>query len=147
MVKESLNGLWKLSWKGMPGEEISGAVPGSVYSFLLDAGLMEDPFYRDNELEALRLMERDYTFTKVFDVPEGIALSRHQILRFDGIDTIADVSLNDVMLGHPDNMHCTWEYDVAGILRPSRNRLRAHLYSPTKYIREKDAAHSCRPSD
>lgn len=141
MVKESLNGLWKLSWKGMPGEEISGAVPGSVYSFLLDAGLMEDPFYRDNELEALRLMERDYTFTKVFDVPEGIALSRHQILRFDGIDAIADVRLNDVLLGHPDNMHCTCEYDVAGILRPSGNRLCVHLYSPTKYIREKDAAH------
>ena len=141
MVKESLNGLWKLSWEGMTCEEISGTVPGSVYSFLLGAGLMDDPFYRDNELKALQLMERDYVFTKVFDVPEGIVLSRHQVLRFDGIDTIADVFLNDVLLGHPDNMHCTWEYDVAGILRQSGNRLSVRLCSPTKYIREKDTAH------
>ena len=125
----------------MTCEEISGTVPGSVYSFLLGAGLMEDPFYRDNELKALRLMERDYVLTKVFDVPEGIVLSRHQVLRFDGIDTIADVFLNDVLLGRPDNMHCTWEYDVAGILRQSGNRLNVRLCSPTKYIREKDAAH------
>ena len=141
MVKESLNGLWKLSWEGMSCEEISGEIPGSVYSFLSDAGLMEDPFYRDNEIEALRLMERDYIFTKVFDVPESIASSRHPTLRFDGIDTIADIWLNGVLLGHADNMHCTWEYDVAGILRLHDNLLRVHISSPTKYIREKDKEH------
>ena len=131
MITESLNGLWKMSWEGMTCEEISGTVPGSVYSFLSDAGLMEDPFYRDNEIEALRLMERDYIFTKVFDVPAGIVRNRHQILRFEGIDTIADVYLNGVLLGHPDNMHCTWEYDVAGILRLHDNLLRVHISSPT----------------
>ena len=109
MVKESLNGLWKLSWEGMTCEEISGTVPGSVYSFLLGAGLMDDPFYRDNELKALQLMERDYVFTKVFDVPEGIALSRHQVLRFDGIDTIADVCLNDVLLGKQNVSNVSWQ--------------------------------------
>ena len=31
----------------------------------------------------------------------------------DGIDTIADIYLNDVLLGHADNMHCTWEYEAA----------------------------------
>ncbi len=141
MIKESLNGLWKLSWEGMPCEEIPGAIPGSVYSFLQDAGLMEDPYYRDNELKALPLMERDYVFTKAFDAPESITESRRQVLRFDGIDTVADIYLNDVLLGHADNMHCTWEYEVAGILRLHDNLLRVHLSSPTKYIREKDAQH------
>lgn len=113
MIKESLNEPWKLSWEGMPCEEIPGAIPGSVYSFLQDAGLMEDPYYRDNELKALPLMERDYVFTKAFDAPESIMESRRQVLRFDGIDTIADIYLNDVLLGHADNMHCTWEYEAA----------------------------------
>lgn len=141
MIKESLNGLWKLSWEGMPCEEIPGAIPGSVYSFLQDAGHMEDPYYRDNELKALPLMERDYVFTKAFDAPESMMESRRQVLRFDGIDTVADIYLNDVLLGHADNMHCTWEYEVAGILRLHDNLLRVHLSSPTKYIRKKDAQH------
>jgi len=141
MIKESLNGLWKLSWEGMPCEEIPGAIPGSVYSFLQDAGHMEDPYYRDNELKALPLMERDYVFTKAFDAPESIMESRRQVLRFDGIDTVADIYLNDVLLGHADNMHCTWEYEVAGILRLHDNLLRVHLSSPTKYIQKKDAQH------
>ena len=32
-------------------------VPGSVYQALLSNGEMEDPYYRDNELKALALME------------------------------------------------------------------------------------------
>ena len=67
-------------------------------------------------------------------------VSRLQVLRFDGIDTIADVYLN-ACWGMRDNMHCTWEYDVARYPASSGNRLRVHLSSPTKYIREKDAQH------
>ena len=141
MVRKSLNGLWNMSWEGNTDGEISGSVPGSVYSFLMDAGLMEDPFYRDNELEALRLMERDYSFTRKFDLPESLIKCRNQIIRFDGIDTIADIYLNGTLLGHADNMHCTWEFSVAGLLRPADNLLKACLYSPTKFIREKDAEH------
>lgn len=40
-------------------EEVSVKVPGSVYSGLIEAGKMPDPFYRDNELDALKLMEVD----------------------------------------------------------------------------------------
>ena len=52
----SLNGIWQLSGAGY---QCSGTIPGSVYSFLLDNQLMEDPFYRQNELDALKLMENE----------------------------------------------------------------------------------------
>ena len=48
------------------GFDCNGTVPGSVYSFLLDNGLMKDPYYRQNELEATPLMEYDYTFSRSF---------------------------------------------------------------------------------
>ena len=38
------------------GHAVTGQIPGSVYSFLLNAGEMEDPYYRDNERRALSLM-------------------------------------------------------------------------------------------
>ena len=141
MVVKSLNGLWKLSWAGKEPQETEGEIPGSVYSILMDRRLLADPFYRAEELGALALMERDYIFTKRFDVPENLAGCRHRVLRFEGIDTIADISLNGQKLGHVDNMHCTWEFEVSEILRPLDNCLVVSVSSPTKYIREKDAEH------
>ena len=63
MKKISLNGLWQMSGAGMTCE---GNVPGSVYSFLLENQLMEDPFYRMNELEALKLLDNEFTFFVVY---------------------------------------------------------------------------------
>ena len=43
------------------GYECTGNIPGFVYSFLLDNELMEDPYFRQNELEALKLLENEIT--------------------------------------------------------------------------------------
>ena len=50
----SLNGEWMLK-DTAESFEIPARVPGSVYQALLDQGKMEDPYWRDNELEATRL--------------------------------------------------------------------------------------------
>ena len=42
------------------GFSCTGNIPGSLYSFLLENKLMDDPFYRDNELKALELASHDY---------------------------------------------------------------------------------------
>jgi beta-mannosidase len=46
-------------------------VPGSVYNDLLNAGRMEDPYWRDNEMKALALMDEDYRYNTTFDVNAG----------------------------------------------------------------------------
>ena len=139
MEQWSLNGTWSLLCSD--GHTVSGQVPGSVYSFLLDAGEMEDPYYRDNELKALPLMEEDYTFERQFDLPGSIAKCGHQILRFDGIDTLSDVYLNGVHLGSTDNMHIAWEFPVRGLLRDKDNVLTVTTHSPLRFIREEDKKH------
>ena len=115
MREYSLNGIWTMT--GPDSLQVEGTIPGSVYSFLLDAGKMEDPFYRDNELSALQLMENDYTFSRMFDAPQEVYSCGHQVLRFDGIDTLADLYLNGTHLGHVDNMHTAWEFDVKKCLK------------------------------
>ena len=65
MIKNTLNGKWKLEIKGkdsalLPNEWIEAAVPGSVYGALLKEELIPDPFYRDNELKVLPLMDNDF---------------------------------------------------------------------------------------
>ncbi len=132
----SLNGLWTMT--GESGDQIQGQIPGSVYSFMLDADLMEDPYYRDNELQALQLMDHDYVFIRTFDADAALLAMEHQVLRFDGIDTLAEVTLNGVLLGKTDNMHIAWEYDVKGLLKAQGNELAVRILSPNKFIREMD---------
>ena len=135
MITQGLHTRWTLE---LPSQEkIPATVPGSVYTALLDAGRLEDPFYRDNEGKALALMEHDYRYATVFTPDPAILECPHQVLRFEGVDTVADIRLNGVLLGHVENMHRTFEFDVAGILRPGENGLQVKLYSPTRWIREK----------
>ena len=153
MLRLSLNGQWVMrkSTNKVPDKEgqntaeciskgVHGRIPGSVYSFLLGAGLMEDPYYRDRELDALQRMEEDYSFSRVFivDPSLGIFSSAHQCLHFDGIDTLSEVRLNGVLLGRTDNMHITWEFDIKGILREGNNTLEVTILSPTRFIRNAD---------
>ena len=135
MERQSLNGRWQMRRVGDPvfSEAI---VPGSVYTDLLRNGQMEDPFFKDNELKALRLMDEDYEYVTSFDCAKSVYRSDRKVLRFDGIDTIADVYLNGEMIGSPDNMHRTWEYDVTEEVKEKGNELRIVFHSPNKYIAE-----------
>ena len=58
MKKLSLSGTWTMTGGGI---ECEGTIPGSLYSFLLDADMMADPYWRDNEFGALALTHGDYT--------------------------------------------------------------------------------------
>ena len=97
---------------------------------------MEDPYYRDNEDAALALMEKDFLYAACFVPEEGILNCPTQVLRFEGVDTVADIRLNGVLLAHVENMHRTFQFEVGGILKPGENWLEVKLYSPTKWIRE-----------
>ena len=136
MKKVSLNGIWKMSGAGY---ECEGMIPGSVYSFLLDKGLMADPFYGMNELEALKLLDHEYTFSREFDfVPEG-----HKVLlRSEGLDTLCDLYINGVHLAYTDNMHRTYEFDVTEQLKSGKNTISALFHPPIPYITEKQKEES-----
>ncbi len=133
MISERLKGSWTLT-NVRTGETVPGTVPGSVYYDLLAGGLMEDPYWRDNELKALKVMDDDFEYRTTFDAPEALLSEEHIVLRFDGIDTVADISLNGTPLGHVENMHRIWEFEVKGILRAERNELSVILRSPTKFV-------------
>ncbi|MCF0129973.1 MAG: glycoside hydrolase family 2 protein [Pseudobutyrivibrio sp.] len=119
----------------MVGEKdfIPAVVPGSVYTDLLREGKMEDPFFKDNEDKALALMDNDFEYVCEFEAPSEIRNEENVILRFEGLDTLADVFVNGKLLGSTKNMHRTYEFDVKDILK-DKNDLKVVFYSPTKFI-------------
>lgn len=135
MVTVKLHHNWQMRRVG-DDAFLPAIVPGSVYHDLLVNGQMEDPYYRDNELAALRLMENDFEYRTVFDAAADLLSGEEILLRFDGIDTVADIYLNGEWLAYVENMHRVWEFPVKALLREKGNELRVVLHSPTKFIRE-----------
>nr|AHF25196.1 beta-mannosidase [uncultured bacterium Contig1578] len=140
MQSISLNGAWTLDVTDEAGRGICAGVPatvpGSVYGDLLAAGLLADPYWRDNEDAALRLMEHDFAYSRAFEVTEALLACDRVLLRCEGLDTLATVEINGAAAGRADNMHRTWEFDVGPLLRPGRNTICVRFASPVRYIRQ-----------
>ena len=93
--------------------------------------------FGDNEYQAKALMEEDYEYRTVFNYEEAqFKDCQEVILRFDGIDTIADIYLNGCCLGKVDNMHRIWEFPVGELLENGKNTLRVIIRSPLKFMAE-----------
>ena len=136
MQRLSLNGCWQLTIPESNFPTVDATVPGSVYNDLLTHGLMEDPFYRDNEMKALKLMDYDFHYSRIFTVGEELLQNDAVLLRCEGLDTIATIFINDTQVGYGDNMHRTWEFDVKNVLNPGENTITVQLASPIKYIKD-----------
>ena len=128
--KISLNGLWNL--KNEPKSiNIEAEVPGSVFEVLIRNGIIEDPFYGENEHKISWVYNSDWIYETQFDVkPEFLEHSKI-ILRFLGIDTISDIYLNDELLGSTKDMFLTYDFEVKSKLKVFSNKLIIRLKSPT----------------
>ncbi|MBK7935898.1 MAG: glycoside hydrolase family 2 protein [Lewinellaceae bacterium] len=107
-------------------------VPVSIHTALLQNGMIEDPFYRDNE-EKLQWIEReDWEFQCSFDVEEAVLQRKHVELVLKGLDTYAQVYLNDSLILETDNMFRIWSVDAKKWLKPTGNKLHIYFESPIK---------------
>lgn len=135
MQKITLHTNWRMheitddSW-------YDATVPGSVINDLCSHELLEDPYYRDNELLALSKMKQDYEYQCEFSVDSTMFECDEILLRFEGIDTLADITLNGTLLGTVSNMHRIYEYPVTTLLMEDGNQLNILFHSPVKYIQE-----------
>ncbi len=134
-----LNKNWKMrvigeNVYGISDEWMEAEVPGSVYSNLLNKCKMPDPYDGMNELDALKLMENDFEFCTDFTLTSAQIQADYLSLVFFGIDTLADIYLNGQHLGHCNNMHRTWQYDILGAASEGQNTLLIKIFSPTRYI-------------
>jgi len=129
----SLNGAWRVRREG-DKRGIPATVPGCIHTDLLAAGKIEDPYYRMNENDVQWVGQTDWTYSRRFRADEGFRQNERQVLRFDGLDTLATVVLNGRTLGKTDNMFRTWEFDVTGCIQKGWNSLEIRFRSPLRAI-------------
>ncbi|MGN0632898.1 MAG: glycosyl hydrolase 2 galactose-binding domain-containing protein [Oscillospiraceae bacterium] len=138
MKKIDLNSGWTLKYDG---KDYPASLPCSLYDTLINNGVIDDPYYRENEYISTPLCDKDCALELRFPA-ETPAECKKAFLRLERLDTLADIYLNEVHIGNADNFHRTWEFDVTETLRPGENILRVEIHSPTKFIAKKNAEYA-----
>ncbi len=92
----------------------AATVPGTVHTDLAAQGVIPPPFTGDNEKRLQWIGLLDWQYRTTFTVTAAQLAATHAELVFDGLDTFADVELNEQPLLHTDNMFRRYTADVAG---------------------------------
>ena len=136
MQTYTLNGTWQLSAGHRSLESVDMQIPGTVLSGLLAAGKIKDPFYRTNEDATRALFWKDYVFTRTFDVDEELLAQQHIVLVCEGLDTLAEISINGTFLAKTDNMHRPWKFQAKKLLHPGKNEIQIVFRSVLRFIED-----------
>lgn len=130
-LKKELNNNWEFR-QSRGVNWYPAKIPGVVHLDLMENGIIEDPFYRLNERACQWVDKEDWEYRTTFDVPEEMFIKDSIRLFFEGLDTYADVYLNDKLILKANNMFREWPLDVKKILKKKENTLRVYFHSPVK---------------
>lgn len=126
---------WTLTLINGPAPEWGGtafvpaAVPGTVHTDLLEAHLIPDPYLDSNEASLAWIGLCDWRYETTFVWDDELDAAE---LVFEGIDTVATVRLNGVVIAETRNMHRSYRIAVRDLLVVGSNALQVDFSSPIK---------------
>jgi beta-mannosidase len=148
MIRLPLESGWKLHLvdgpipAGLP-RNIPATVPGTVHTDLLAAGLIPDPYLDLNERDLQWIGETDVEYSVQFDFDHG---GHDRIdLVCEGLDTVADLSLNGAEIGSTRNQHRSYRFDVTGQVSGSANELSVSFASALAFATAAEQRIGVRP--
>ena len=107
-------------------------VPGVVHTDLLQNKIIEDPFFRLNERGLQWIDKEDWVYETCFTLAADMMRKENMELVFEGLDTYADVYLNDECILKANNMFRRWSIPVRQYIREENNILKVYFHSPVK---------------
>lgn len=119
---------WQFRQAGT-SEWMPATVPGTVHIDLMKLGKIKDPFFGVNEKSLQWIGEKDWEYVKDFNVDDALLAASNVDLVMEGVDTYADVYVNDKKILSPDNMFRTWRVDVKPYLQKGKNNIRVAFRS------------------
>jgi beta-mannosidase len=108
-------------------------VPGTVHTDLMTLGLIPDPFVGNNEEKVQWVENEGWQYRTSFNLEQNDIENFNIDLILEGLDTYADVYVNDCLVLKADNMFRSFEIDVKKHLNSGKNRLLIHFYPASKH--------------
>lgn len=137
-----MNSIINLSdnWKMQTADKkisLSVNLPVTNYTALLNAGIIADPFYGENEKKLLWVAEKDWVFKKSFELSADAVRAEIVSLTFDGVDTLCDIKVNGKLFIKTDNAHFAYKIDAKKFLTAGKNEIELYIHSPLAYAKER----------
>ena len=124
----SLNDEWQFK-QSISQNWLPAQVPGAVHTDLMNNRMIKDPFYGVNEKSLQWIGEKDWEYKKTFIADEALLRASHVQLVFAGLDTYADIYVNDYLVMKCDNMFRTWTLNPLPYLKKGENTIRIYFHS------------------
>ena len=130
-IRKRLLSEWTLSYLD---RELPVTVPGCVHTDLISAGELRDIRIDGTEEEMAWIGNTDFTYrTTIDELPAG-----RSILKFYGLDTLADIYLNGSLALSTKNMHRSYEIPLDALIAPINIEIRFHAPLPEMIRLEKE---------
>ncbi|XP_040979620.1 beta-mannosidase isoform X4 [Aquila chrysaetos chrysaetos] len=135
----SLRGSWRLG-NGNGSVVLRGEVPGCVHTALHRRGLIQDPYYRFNDVMYRWISLDNWTYSRTFKTPFDIRKWQKVNLVFEGVDTVAQILINNITLGRTDNMFNRYSFDITSVIKEV-NFVEVRFLSAVSYAAEQSRCH------
>lgn len=128
LIAQKIHTNWQFKQQGK-NSWYNAKVPGEIFVDLLNNSLIPDPFYRDNEKKVQWVALQNWEYQTTFNSSANLLSKQNVNLIFDGLDTYADVYLNNELILSANNMFRQWRINIKGKLRPTDNKLFIRFYA------------------
>jgi beta-mannosidase len=130
------NNQWYFKQANQKSKWLPAKVPGNIHTDLLDNKLIPDPFYGKNEELVQWVENEDWVYQCKFKVDSNLYSEQNINLVFEGIDTYADVYLNDKKILTATNMFRSWKLNIKKGIKLGFNHLKVVFKSDVKKAKE-----------
>ena len=129
----SLNGDWEFRQQNKGGW-FPATVPGCNFTDLIDNDLIEDPFYKDNELQLQWIEQENWEYRHEFELTASQLESQQIELVAEGLDTFCDIYINGERIGDGENMFVGRRIACKDSLKVGTNLIHVVFRSPIKEV-------------
>ena len=129
-----------LEWGSINPKTLKGidyGTHGSIQEKLIENGELPDPFYGMNENEFGWIENNTWCLNSSFDLLSYDLEHDFIELEFPGIDTYAEIFLNDSLIGFAENAFRPYRYNIKNKVKLGTNKLQVIFYPPVLYHKEK----------
>lgn len=132
----NLNGKWQIQSDDKK-YKLTGDVPGSLFYALEQRGDFgkEGIFYKENNRKSLDIANRDFSYSREFNINSDFPGSGNIFLEAEGLDTLAHIYINGKKIAETDNMHRTWRFNIAKELTAGTNAIKILFKNSLEYIK------------
>ncbi len=127
MAYLELNGMWQLTSPQRPDINIPMSLPGDNVTALLEADLIPNPYFADNEKQTRWIEECEWHLSRQFEVDAHTLNAKQIMLTLTRVDTLATFYINGEQVLKCGNMFDQYRLDIKSFLTLGSNTIEIHF--------------------